>query len=556
MAAGTSTPLVGSLATIPTILTTRSARSTSSASSTASTPTTPTTPTHSPWNSDPLIDTSNVTKQEAETAPSLYQQCIALRQRLSQVPGFDPFLERLDCDGPLDPIYPLWNLFRTGHSLLAIYNSLHPAKELTVESSILTEAEKSKIAVIKFIRACGEELNISLSDTFGVADLMGDDTNDFVKVIHTINFVLNLAASDYLKQLQSNPEDRTLCLNTGSQMAYRDLITRELVETERKYVANLENLYDLKKSLEEMDTIPGEKIEQICPKIDAILDFQHRFLSQLETINSMPSSSQHWGTPFLMYEDAFDIYSPIISNHHRATRIIEDVFDKIKLSNHPIATDLHALENFSLSPLSRLAKYPVLLKDLIKRTEDEEMKQELVTGCNTVELVLQKVNEATDRTVLDAALEDLMDRMIDWRQYRVERFGKLILHGTYGILIRDKKKVREYKAYLFENIILCCKEKYPKGLKDQEVKAQSPECRQQDNIGLQLKGRVFMTDMTDVVFTSDPRPYSVQIWWQGPSDAEQFTIAFNNEMVMKKWADAIETQRKKTESCAADAPPR
>lgn len=71
------------------------------------------------------------------------------------------------------------------------------------------------------------------------------------------------------------------------------------------------------------------------------------------------------------------------------------------------------------------------------------MNRNLLAGCNTIELILQKVNEATDRSVLDAALEDLMNRMIDWRQYRVERFGKLILHGTYGILIRDKKQVRE-----------------------------------------------------------------------------------------------------------------
>lgn len=181
-------------------------------------------------------------------------------------------------------------------------------------------------------------------------------------MIHTVNFVLHLAASDCLKQLQPNPEDRPLDLNTGSQMAYRDLIIRELVETERKYVANLENLHDLKKTLEDTETIPGKIIQQICPKIDALLDFQHRFLSQLETINSMPPSSQHWGAPFLMFEDAFDIYSPIISNHNGATRITDDVFDKIKLSNHPIATDLHTLEHFLLSPLSRLAKYPVLLK--------------------------------------------------------------------------------------------------------------------------------------------------------------------------------------------------
>jgi cell division control protein 24 len=145
-------------------------------------------------------------------------------------------------------------------------------------------------------------------------------------------------------------------------MSYRDYIVRELVDTERKYVQDLENLYDLKINLEQRGVIPGDIVHQIFLNINSILDFQRRFLIRIETTNSMPPSRQEWGNPFVFYEDNFSIYQPFIANQRKAAQTASQVFDKIQSAEHPVACDFNTLDGFLLKPMQRLVKYPLLLK--------------------------------------------------------------------------------------------------------------------------------------------------------------------------------------------------
>jgi cell division control protein 24 len=130
-------------------------------------------------NGGPVMATSNIINQKADASRSLYQICVSLKQRLGQVPGFDPFLEELD---PTDPVDPLWNLFRAGYPLLAIYNSLQPAEPLKVDNPDASEEKKSKIAIFKFVQACMKDLQVPPAESFVITDLMGNDTSGFVKV--------------------------------------------------------------------------------------------------------------------------------------------------------------------------------------------------------------------------------------------------------------------------------------------------------------------------------------------------------------------------------------
>lgn len=311
-------------------------------------------------NGGPVVATANIINQKADASRSLYQICVSLKQRLAQVPGFDPFLDQLD---PLDPVDPLWNLFRTGYPLLVIYNALQPANPIKVEDSNANEAKKSKIAIFKFVQACLKDLQVPPTECFVITDLMGNDTSGFVKVTQVVNYVLDLAQQGgHLLQLQPYPEDELQNAVPGVQMTYRDHIIKELVDTERKYVQDLENLHDLKKTLEQRGSVTGDVVHQIFLNINAILDFQRRFLIRVETTNSMPGPSQRWGSPFVMYEDAFDIYQPFIANQRKAAQIANQVFDKIQLSDHPVAADFNTLDGFLLKPMQRLVKYPLLLK--------------------------------------------------------------------------------------------------------------------------------------------------------------------------------------------------
>lgn len=185
----------------------------------------------------------------------------------------------------------------------------------------------------------------------------------YLQVTSVINHVLDLAEErGLLLQIQPYPEtDDTV--QPGSKMSYRDYIVRELVDTERKYVQDLENLHDLKKTLEQNGVIPGDVVHNIFLNINAILDCQRKFLIRVETTNSMPASRQEWGSPFVAYEETFNTcYQPFIANQRKAGQLAAQVFDKIQSTEHPVACDLNTLDGFLLKPMQRLVKYPLLLK--------------------------------------------------------------------------------------------------------------------------------------------------------------------------------------------------
>jgi cell division control protein 24 len=182
-----------------------------------------------------------------------------------------------------------------------------------------------------------------------------------------------------LLQLQPYPEDELPAV-PGSTMSYRDHIVKELVDTERKYVQDLENLHDLKRTLEQKGVVPGDMVHQIFLNINAILDFQRRFLIRVETTNSMPSATQQWGSPFVTYEEAFLIYQPFIANQRKAAQIANQVFDKIQSAEHPVAIDFNTLDGFLLKPMQRLVKYPLLLKVCLRRLAAQVL---ILTFCRT-----------------------------------------------------------------------------------------------------------------------------------------------------------------------------
>jgi cell division control protein 24 len=89
-------------------------------------------------------------------------------------------------------------------------------------------------------------------------------------------------------------------------------------------------------------------------------------------------------------------------------------------------------------------------------------------------------------------------------------------------------------------ILLCCKDlsankakKMNKALTTKTGKAR-----------LQLKGRIFMQNVTETISLQKPGSYTCQIFWKGDPGIENFIIRFNTEDTMKKWATQVDTQRR------------
>ncbi|RAL61461.1 hypothetical protein DID88_009390 [Monilinia fructigena] len=490
-----------------------------------------------------VIATNNIINQRADASRSLYQICVNLRQRLAQVPGFNGhFVDSDDEDEveeDMDPVSSLWRCLRKGTPLVTLYNTLQPAEPLPLPDNRMAEPKKSKVAAFKFVEAY----------------LFGDDTTGFVKVTQVINIVLDVAEQRGLL-LTSQAEDTSESATApGSKMSYRQHVVRELVDTERKYVQDLENLHELKKTIEQKGIIAGDVVHDIFLNINAILDFQRRFLIKIETTNSQPVDKQEWGLPFRNYEEAFSIYQTFIANQRKAATIAKDNFEKITTADHPVVVDFNTLDGFLLKPMQRLD-----LRD--KTNASDEAKEDLTLGIEAANRVLHQANAAVDAELRREALADLCSRVDDWKNHRVDHFGELILHGHFPVVTGKSDVQKEYTIYLFERILLCCKEVNPNKSKDKLMGNQKDKKDRKDrnkikekdkNAKLQLKGRIFMTNVTDVVSSAKPGSYTVQIYWKGDPGVENFIIRFSNEETMKKWYEGVDRQKKEHANAGAQA---
>lgn len=307
-----------------------------------------------------------------DVTSSLYQICLSLRRRLSHVPGFHQYLAEMDeeeaeAEGALDPVTNLWNCLRRGYPLMTIYNALKPLNPLQVDANRVAEKSIGKAATFKFLQACLIDLKIPANECFLITDLYGSDTTGFVKVTKVVNRVLDQLDERGLL-LPSDPryQDHSEGPGPGGKITHIQYVVREIVTSERTYVQHLEVLQQAKNQIEAGGNVPGDSIHDMFLNLNALLDFQRRFLIRIEQQNSLPESQQNWGQLFIQYKDSFRVYEPYIANQTRCNDTVTREWDKIIATPHSQNLDdlfsspavFHA---FCVKPFQRLSKYPLLL---------------------------------------------------------------------------------------------------------------------------------------------------------------------------------------------------
>ncbi|KAK7892264.1 Guanine nucleotide exchange factor for Cdc42p [Exophiala xenobiotica] len=503
----------------------------------------------------PILDRNNIIN--VRDGESLYQICIKLRRRLSGVPGFRPYLEEMEereAEGS-DPVSSLWQCFRSGLPLLTIYNASNPEEgDLHVDTK--RPERVGKEAAFLFIKACMQQMEIPAADTFTVTDLYSDNTTGFVKVTKLINRVLDILRLSGKLHPSTDSEDSRDGTDTGSNapdqapktLTRRQHILKELVETERQYVHHLQNLQALKKELEDVGALTGDAIHNIFLNLNNLLDFAQRFLIRIEQQNETADEQQNWGRLFVHYKDPFRQYEPFIANQRRCETTCGQEWDRmVERAKSPLARQMLAnptiLNGFLLKPFQRLTKYPLLLKDLQNQIPDPSLKSDLTDAIAIIQDVLMQADASIDKETRDDALQDLQERIDDWKQLNITNFGEILLLGTFNVMKESgsRSDEKEYHIYLFTRILIMCK----------DVNANKPKNRLNNKPSLSrngkpkmnLKGRIYFTNVISVSSSSSPGSYSLQISWKGETGTDTFIIKFKNDDTLQKWHTLIETQR-------------
>jgi cell division control protein 24 len=355
-----------------------------------------------------------------------------------------------------DPVNILWNTFRQGAALCHIANLIQAdsvtANNVTMPSEIIKQLQSSEIQhpdeqglsslflsnkcksnVYYFLIACRTNFNLSVNELFTLSELYKDDTNGFIRVLKTVNILIDkLTAMNIIpKNLKSTRDSVRQSIDSSfgresynrrissdprlsKLMETRIKVILELLETERKYVSDLELLQDYMRQLKSMEAVSTSVILEIFANLDELLDFQRKFLIYLESYLTS-SEEQTFANVFVRLKDGFDMYQLYCSNHKRATVCVQENMANLqKLSQ--LMDPAVDLPSYLIKPVQRICKYPLLIQELIKNTPpDHSDYSELLKAATVTKLLAEKVNEGHRRQENQAVLGDLEKRVEDWQ---------------------------------------------------------------------------------------------------------------------------------------------
>ncbi|EGG05447.1 uncharacterized protein MELLADRAFT_88045 [Melampsora larici-populina 98AG31] len=545
---------------------------------------------------DMPVATSSVVNKTANRSASLYQNCLEARALMRRVPGFEtgpwitnnplqyesqpePLTPRtphtLHSSNPLDPVSQTLEIVRLGSSLCYLYNSLHQAKDEDLSKPGLPPLPAGKtwrtiktlnvawcpredlkgcqksaahfIMAVKTELGWGTEIDEYQGENLMVNMLYDQNTNATVKVISNVLRLLRLLETlGVLEPPQKEDEILSSGNDLGIKLDDRARVVKEILESERKYVQDLEVL---QATLLTREIMPSDQIRSLFMNLDSLVDFQRRFLIGVEANARLPHEDQRFGHLFATMEEHFVCYEPFCANFASASQLAQD--ENAALSKvSEILDPNYELPTFLIKPVQRICKYPLLLQQLVKHSDPKgPFFEELKEGLASITRVTDAVNETTRQRENELAVNDLKERVEDWKGHELSSFGALVLEDTFTVVKNDSE--REYHVYLFERIILCCKEV---GIKlDKKASKQSMSLKKsQANLvngpkkknTQQLKGRIFIAN----VMSANPRPVPpgcinnpnlLQVTWRGDISEEYFSIKCRTEEQLKKWQAAI-----------------
>ncbi|KAG0048490.1 hypothetical protein BGZ90_007606 [Linnemannia elongata] len=273
--------------------------------------------------------------------------------------------------------------------------------------------------------------------------------------------------------------------------------------------------------------ISPETIHLIFANLNALVDFQRRFLIAIETNAAFPPQEQNFGQCFLTHEEAFSVYEPFCANFNEASKLILSEAPKLQKMAH-LMEPIHGITSQLIKPVQRICKYPLFMHELIKLTDPEfPYYRDLVDGQGAIKRVADRINE-TNRKQDNHLIAQALQHKVAWKDGEfVSDFGTLLLHDK--LLNPRGSSDKELEVYLFEKILLCCQEipqkkKQPRGARPKPT--------------LHLNGRIYINNIKSILPVSSAGSYVLHVVWNVA--AEEFELRCRNDDQLKKWHSVLD----------------
>ncbi|XP_064132250.1 phosphatidylinositol 3,4,5-trisphosphate-dependent Rac exchanger 1 protein isoform X3 [Loxodonta africana] len=365
----------------------------------------------------------------------------------------------------------------------------------------------------------------------------------------------------------SGPGPCAAARESERQLRLRLCVLNEILGTERDYVGTLRFLqsaflHRIRQNVADSAEkgITEENVKILFSNIEDILEVHKDFLAALEyCLHPEPQSQHELGNVFLKFKDKFCVYEEYCSNHEKALRLLVEL-NKIPtvrafllscmLLGGRKTTDI-PLEGYLLSPIQRICKYPLLLKELAKRTPGKHPDHPAVqSALQAMKTVCSNINETKRQMEKLEALEQLQSHIEGWEGSNLTDIcTQLLLQGT--LLKISAGNIQERAFFLFDNLLVYCKRK-------SRVTGSKKSTKRTKSINGSLyifRGRI-NTEVMEVENVEDgtadyhSNGYTVTNGWKIHNTAKNkwFVCMAKTAEEKQKWLDAIIREREQRES--------
>ncbi|KAJ3056671.1 hypothetical protein HK097_005348 [Rhizophlyctis rosea] len=394
------------------------------------------------------------------------------------------------------------------------------------------------------------DLAMPEEDLFSISKIFDDNTNEFVKLVKTVQILADKIAQMGL--LKPVPLPFALPASAELPTDNRGKLLAEMLNTERTYNQDLEKLHNYQKELQRHAAIPRPLMASLFANLPDLLDFERRFLFQMEATLALPAPEQRIGALFLQNESAFETeYIPFCGNYQLATTLATEEATLLQQASSEV-DPVRGLPNYLIKPVQRICRYPLLLTELIKLSDPQTYgyMDELKEGLASVKRVVDKVNEEKRREENRMVKRELDDKIEDWKGLDPVTFGELLLHDKFPMASNDQD--RDYHLFLFEGILLCCKDLGKKKKKKKDAMMEVTT--------YSLKGNIYVTSIAEVVDSSKPQNqhFLIKVFWRDGPNMESFALKCRNIEQVKLWKgrlDELLMQERMRKKSLADSNP-
>ena len=159
---------------------------------------------------------------------------------------------------------------------------------------------------------------------------------------------------------------------------------------------------------------------------------------------------------FSNFASGFKVYESFANSQKKASDIAITESAKLASLSHMV-DPTYELHCYLSSPFKESASTHFYLGSLLNiLLENWPAYSDLITALDAMKGIAHNVNETQRRVDNISIANDLRERLVDWKGHDMDGFGALLYDGVFPVIKTGAE--RTYHLYLFEKIILCCKE--------------------------------------------------------------------------------------------------